>query len=69
MDTENIVRVGQKLQSLLPFGIEGITSEKQYEQVLELIDLITNDSETHDRNWVLLEVLVPAVTNYDDKTS
>jgi hypothetical protein len=28
MDTENIVRLGQELQRLLPFGIEGITSKK-----------------------------------------
>jgi hypothetical protein len=26
-----------------------------------------NDSETHDNNWALLEILVPAITNYDDK--
>jgi hypothetical protein len=68
MDTENIVRLGQELQRLLPFGIEGITSKKQYEQVIELIDQLTNDSEIHDRNWALLEVLVPAITSYDDKT-
>ena len=69
MDTENIVRLGQDLQTLLPFGIEGITSRKQYEQIIELVDQLTNDSETHDRNWALLEILVPAITNYDDKTS
>jgi hypothetical protein len=68
MDTKNIVRLGQELQELLPFGIEGITSRKQYEQIIEFIDQLTNDSKTHDNNWALLEILVPAITNYDDKT-
>ncbi|TWX53032.1 hypothetical protein [Colwellia hornerae] len=61
MDNENIVRLGQELQRLLPFGIEGITSKKQYVQVIELIDQLTND-----RNWELLDILVPAITTYDD---
>tara|TARA_R110001592_G_scaffold350732_1_gene647117 strand:- start:593 stop:955 length:363 start_codon:yes stop_codon:yes gene_type:complete len=51
MDTENIVRLGQDLETLLPFGIEGIISKKQYEQITELIDQLTND-----RNWALHEV-------------
>ncbi|WP_159819100.1 hypothetical protein [Colwellia sp. 20A7] len=69
MDTENNVRLSPDLQELLPFGIEGIISRKQYEQIDVLIEQLTSDSKSHDNNWALLAVLVPAITNYDDKTS
>jgi hypothetical protein len=67
LDTEKLIRLGQELQVELPFSLEGgITSRAQYYEVLKLIDILTYDHETHDKNWALLEVLVPAITRYDD---
>ena len=67
MNTEKLIRLGQELQTELPFDPEnGITSRAQYDEVLKLIDILTYDHETHDMNWALLEVLVPAITRFDD---
>ena len=67
MDTEKLIRLGQEIQAELRFDpVDGITSREQYDVVLKLIDIVAYDDETHDKNWALLEVLVPAVTRYDD---
>jgi hypothetical protein len=68
MDTERLMRLGQEIQHELRFHpVEGITSRKQYDEVLKLIDILTYDDETNDKNWALLDVLVPAIIMYDDK--
>jgi hypothetical protein len=62
--------LGQELQPELRFHpVNGITSKKQYDEVLIIIDILTCNDETNDKNWVLLDVLVPAVTSYDDNES
>ena len=67
MNTEKLMSLGQELQAELQFHpVEGITSRQQYDQVLKLIDILTCDDETNDKNWALLDVLVPAITKYDD---
>ncbi len=67
MNTEKLMRLGQELQAELPFDLEdGITSSEQYDVVLKFIDELTCDYKTHDMNWALLEVLVPAITRFDD---
>tara|TARA_R110000772_G_scaffold268651_2_gene397043 strand:+ start:2296 stop:2526 length:231 start_codon:yes stop_codon:yes gene_type:complete len=70
LDTEKLIRLGQELQAELQFGPEdGVTSKAQYDEILKLIDILTYDHETHDKNWALLEVLVPAITRYDDNNA
>jgi hypothetical protein len=67
LDTEKLIRLGQALQAELPFDLENsITSRVQYDEILKLIDILTYDHKTHDMNWALLELLVPAITRYDD---
>jgi len=66
MDSENIVRLAQEMQNLLPFGPDATMTEDQYLEVIALIDQLTKDSDTYNKNWALLEVLVPVVTAYDE---
>jgi hypothetical protein len=67
VNTEKLMRLGHELQTELQFHPEeGITSREQYDQVLKLIDILTCDDETNNKNWALLDVLVPAITKYDD---
>ena len=70
MNTEKLMILGQELQAALRFHpVDGITSKKQYDEVLRIIDILTCNDETNDKNWALLDVLVPAVTRYDDNKS
>ncbi|MBA6224296.1 MULTISPECIES: hypothetical protein [unclassified Colwellia] len=70
MNTEKIMRLGQELQAELRFHpVDGITSREQYDEVIKIIDILTDDDVTSDKNWALLDVLVPAITRYDDNDS
>jgi hypothetical protein len=67
MNTEKIIRLGHEIQVELGFHpVDGITSREQHDEVLKIIDILTCDDATNDKNWALLDVLVPAITRYDD---
>lgn len=67
MNTEKIIRLGHEIQVELGFHPEdGITSREHYDEVLKIIDILTCDNATNNKNWALLDVLVPAIIRYDD---
>ncbi|MFT4805578.1 MAG: hypothetical protein ACI9YE_002800 [Psychroserpens sp.] len=67
MDTEKTIRLGQELQAELGFHPEVGLTQYLYEEVLKLVHIVADDDVSHDKNWALLDVLLPAIVRYDDK--
>ena len=67
MNTEKLIRLGQELQAELGFHPEVGLTQELYEEVLKLVHILVDDDVSHDKNWALLDVLVPAIVRYDDK--
>jgi hypothetical protein len=66
MDTEKLIRLGHEIQSELGFHPEVGLTQEQYDEVLKLVHILADDDVSHDKNWALLDVLVPAIVRYDD---
>ncbi|MBA6224224.1 hypothetical protein H4J51_03050 [Colwellia sp. MB02u-18] len=67
MNTEKLIRLGQELQAKLGFHPEVGLTQELYEEVLKLVHILADDDVSHDKNWALLDVLVPAIVCYDNK--
>ena len=62
MDTEKIIRPVQELQSIMPFS-DGIQTNEQYNEAIELMDILVGDAEKND---LLIVYLFPAIEAYED---
>jgi HTH-type transcriptional regulator/antitoxin HigA len=62
MDTEKIIRLGQELQSIMPFS-DGIQTNEQYNEAIELMDILVGDAEKND---LLIDYLFPIIEVYED---
>ena len=64
MDIKKIIHLAKELQDELPFGCDGITSNKQHAQALAILDVLTDDYE--EEYMILLDVLFPAIERYEE---
>jgi HTH-type transcriptional regulator/antitoxin HigA len=62
MDTEKIIRLGQELQRIMPFS-DGIQTNEQYNEAIELMDILVGDAEKND---LLIDYLFPIIEVYED---
>jgi hypothetical protein len=63
MNTEKLMILGHELQAELQFHpVDGITSREQYDEVLEIIDILTCDDATNDKNSTFLSLLSLGMT-------
>jgi HTH-type transcriptional regulator/antitoxin HigA len=61
MDTEKIIQLGQELQRIMPFS-DGIQTKEQYNEAIELMDILVGDAEKND---LRIDYLFPIIEAYE----
>lgn len=62
MDTQKIIELAHELQNVLPFESSGIRSVKQYEQAINLMNILVEDATN---NSLLIDYLFPIIELYE----
>lgn len=63
MDNQKIIELAHELQGALPFGSSGIKSVEQYNQAIELMNVLVEDATN---NALLIDYLFPIIERYED---
>ena len=61
MNIQKIIELAHELQDALPFS-DGINSKEEYNQAIELMDVLVDDAEKND---LLIDYLFPIIERYE----
>ncbi|CAG23623.1 helix-turn-helix domain-containing protein [Photobacterium profundum] len=63
MNVEVMQEVSRQIEATMPW-IHGITSRKQYDELIELMDSLVED---YDANQTLIDLMFPVIEQYESK--
>ncbi|MGF1793357.1 DUF2384 domain-containing protein [Photobacterium profundum] len=63
MDNQKVIELSHALQDALPFGRSGINSVEQYEQAIELMNVLVEDATN---NALFIDYLFPIIERFED---
>jgi HTH-type transcriptional regulator/antitoxin HigA len=62
MDIQEVIRLAQELQTIMPFG-GGIHTREQYDEAIEMMDVLVDDAKKND---LLIDYLFPIFEAYEN---
>lgn len=65
MDVTEIKRITNEIHEVMPW-LSGITDDKQYNELMELMDGLI---ENYDTNKILIDLLFPVLERYEEESS